>query len=87
MEQVEAQHKNGLPAAIAHWNLGAERIIYREVEPDLRDAKAFVEGYALNMQKQGWKSITEQLARAPGALIDGSRKAADTDGLLISPRM
>jgi len=59
MEQVEAQHKNGLPAAIAHWNLGAERIIYREVEPDLRDAKAFVEGYALNMQKQGWKSITE----------------------------
>jgi hypothetical protein len=59
MEQVEARHKNALPAAIAHWNLGAERIIYREIEPDLRDAKAFVEGYALSMQKNGWKSITE----------------------------
>jgi hypothetical protein len=57
--QLETRHKNGLPAAIAHWKLGAERIIYREVELELSDAKAFVERYALSMQKNGWKSITE----------------------------
>ena len=59
MNQVEARHKSGLPGVIAHWKLGAERIIYREVEADLADPKAFVEGYAKNMQKNGWKSITE----------------------------
>lgn len=59
MAQLEARHKNTLPTAIAHWKLGAEQITYREVEPDLPDAKAFVESYALNMQKNAWKSITE----------------------------
>jgi hypothetical protein len=59
MDQLEARHKNGLPTTIGHWKLGTERIIYREVEPDLNDAKAFVEGYALSMKKNGWKSITE----------------------------
>ncbi len=59
MNQLEARHKNGLPAAIAHWKLGAQRIIYREIEADLSDAKAFVQGYARNMAKNGWTSITE----------------------------
>lgn len=59
LNELEARHKSGLPAVIAHWKLGAERIIYREIEPDLSDAKAFVEGYARNMAKNGWKSITE----------------------------
>lgn len=59
MNQLEARHKSGLPAAIAHWNPGVHRIIYREVEPDLADPKAFVAGYAKNMEKNGWTSITE----------------------------
>lgn len=59
MNQLEARHKGGLPTAIAHWKLGVEQIVYREVEPDLADPKAFVEGYAHNMAKNGWTSITE----------------------------
>lgn len=59
LDQVQARHQNGLPASIAHWKLGAQRIRYREVEPDLPDAKAFIDGYARTMQKSGWKSITE----------------------------
>ena len=59
LDQLQARHKSAFPAAIAHWKLDTERIIYREVETDLPDAKAFVESYALNMQKNDWKSITE----------------------------
>ena len=59
LNELEARHKGGLPAAIAHWQLGSQRIIYQEVEPDLDDAKAFVENYARNMENNGWKSITE----------------------------
>ncbi len=59
LNKLEARHKGGLPAAIAHWKPEAHRIIYQEVEPDLSDAMAFVKGYAQNMEKNGWKSITE----------------------------
>jgi hypothetical protein len=62
MDQLEARHKNGLPATIAHWKLGTEQIIYRDVGttiPDLRDAKSMVESFSQNMRRPGWKSITE----------------------------
>jgi hypothetical protein len=62
IDQLEARHKNGLPPVIAHWKLGTERISYRDVGttiPDPSIAKSLVESFSRNMQRTGWKSITE----------------------------